>query len=196
MEIFKELIKYKLVKYHTEQFLDDILEMLYNSDKRHIANINRNDNSDKEHVKPLVVPLSDVNSFVNNLRNIISSFNINMYIYNLKKLFVDINAHRLIDEFEKLKKNEAFISFIMFKNDIYFLLNNENCDFSKKCVEEFNRTYDCDYTYETLCDEIRYKLKEIETRLKKYIFYMLDESLDNFINPWQALCEMKYSKYL
>ena len=128
MEIFKELIKYKLVKYHTEQFLDDILEMLYNSDKRHIANINRNDNSDKEHVKPLVVPLSDVNSFVNNLRNIISSFNINMYIYNLKKLFVDINAHRLIDEFEKLKKNEAFISFIMFKNDIYFLLNNENCE--------------------------------------------------------------------
>ena len=33
MDIFKELIKYRLIKYHTEQFLDDILEMLYNSDK-------------------------------------------------------------------------------------------------------------------------------------------------------------------
>ena len=64
MDIFKELIKYRLIKYHTEQFLDDILEMLYNNDKRHIAHIDLND---KETVKPLVVPLSDVNSFVNNL---------------------------------------------------------------------------------------------------------------------------------
>ena len=196
MDILKEIRKYKLVKYHTEQFLDDILEMLYNSDKRHIAHIDRNDNNDKEHVKPLVVPLSDVNSFVNNLRNIISAIHINMYIYDLKKLFVNINAHCLIDEFEKLKKNETFISFIIFKNDIDFLLNNEKDEFSKNCVEEFNRTYECDYTYETLRDEIGSKLKEIETRLKKYIFYMLDESLDNFINPWQALYEMKYSKYL
>ena len=195
MDIPKELIKYRLIKYHTEQFLDDILEMLYNSDKRHIANINRNDNNDKEHVKPLAVPLSDVNSFVNNLINVISTFHTNIYINNLKKLFVGIDAHCLINEFEKLKKNETFISFIIFKNDIDFLLNNENCEFSKNCVEEFNKTYDCDYTYETLREKIERKLKEIETRLKKYIFYMLDESLDNFINPWQALYEMKYLKY-
>lgn len=195
MDIFKELIKYRLIKYHTEQFLDDILEMLYNSDKRHIAHIDCNDNNDKEHVKPLTVPLSDVNSFVNNLINVISTFHTNMYINDLKKLFVDINAHCLIEEFEKLKKNEAFISFIIFKNNIDFLLNNKNDEFSKNCVDEFNRTYDCDYTYETLCEKIERKLKEIEDRLKKYIFYILDESLDNFINPWQALYEMKYFKY-
>ena len=189
MNIFKELIKYRLMKYHIEQFLDDILEMLYNSDKRHIAHIDRND---KETVKPLAVPLSDVNSFVNNLINVISAFHTNMYINDLKNLFVNINAYCLIEEFEKLKKNDTFISFIIFKNDIDFLLNNENSEFSKNCIEEFNKTYDCDYTYETLCEKIERKLKEIETRLKKYIFYMLDESLDNFINPWQALYEMKY----
>ena len=99
MNIFKELTKYKLIKYHIEQFLDDILEMLYNSGKRHIAHIERND---KEHVKPLVVPLSDVTSFANNLLNVISAFHANMYIDNLKKLFVDINVYHLIDEFEKL----------------------------------------------------------------------------------------------
>lgn len=192
MDIHKELIKYRLIKYHTEQFLDDILEILYNSDKRHIAHIDCNDNNDKEHVKPLTVPLSDVNSFVNNLINVISTFHTNIYINDLKKLFVCIDAHCLINEFEKLKKNETFISFIIFKNDIDFLLNNKNDEFSKNCVDEFNRTYDCDYTYETLCEKTRRKLKEIETRLKKYIFYMLDESLDNFINPWQALYEMKY----
>ena len=189
MDIFKELIKYRLMKYHIEQFLDDILEMLYNSDKRHIAHIDRND---KETVKPLAVPLSDANSFVNNLINVISAFHTNMYINDLKNLFVNINAYCLIEEFEKLKKNDTFISFIIFKNDIDFLLNNENSEFSKNCIEEFNKTYDCDYTYETLCEKIERKLKEIETRLKKYIFYMLDESLDNFINPWQALYEMKY----
>ena len=192
MDIFKELIKYRLIKYHTEQFLDDILEMLYNNDKRHIAHIDLND---KETVKPLIVPLSDVDSFVNNLINVISSFHTNMYINDLKNLFVGIDAHCLIEEFEKLKKNETFISFIIFKNDIDFLLNNENCEFSKNCVEEFNRTYDSNYTYETLCEKIERKLKEIETRLKKYIFYMLDESLDNFINPHQAMYEMKYLKY-
>ena len=98
----------------------------------------------------------------------------------------------LLMNLKKLKKNETFISFIIFKNDIDFLLNNENSEFSKNCVEEFNRTYDCDYTYETLCEKIERKLKDIETRLKKYIFYMLDESLDNFINPHQAMYEMKY----
>ena len=187
MNISKELIKYRLIKYHIEQFLDDILEMLYNSDKKHIAHIERND---KEIVKPLVIPLSDVTSFVNNLRNVISAFHINMYIDNLKKLFIGIDAHHLIDEFEKLKKNEIFISFIIFKNDIDFLLNNDNAEFSKNCVEEFNKTYDCDYTYEILCEKIESKWKAIEARLKKYIFYMLDESLDNFINPHQALYEM------
>lgn len=189
MNIFKELTKYKLIKYHIEQFLDDILEMLYNSGKRHIAHIERND---KEHVKPLVVPLSDVTSFANNLLNVISAFHANMYIDNLKKLFVDINVYHLIDEFEKLKKNETFISFIIFKNDIDFLLNNDNAEFSKNCVEEFNRVYDCDCTYEILCEEIGRKWKAIEARLKKYIFYMFDESLDNFINPHQAIYEMKY----
>ena len=189
MNISKELIKYKLIKYHIEQFLDDILEMLYNSDKRHIAHIELND---KEIVKPLAVPLSDVSSFANNLLNVISTFHINMYINNLKKLFVDIDAHHLIDEFEKLKKNETFISFIIFKNDIDFLLNHDNAEFSKNCVEEFNRTYDSDCTYEILCEEIGRKWKEIEDRLKKYIFYMLDESLDNFINPHQAIYEMEY----
>ena len=189
MNISKELTKYKLIKYHIEQFLDDILEMLYNSDQRCMAHVERND---EEPVKPLAVPLSDVTSFVNNLRNIISAFNTNMYINNLKKLFVGVDAQYLIDDFEKLRKNETFVSFIIFNNDIDFLLNNDNDEFSKNCVEEFNRTYDSDCTYETLCEEIRHKWKKIESRLKKYIFYMLDESLDNFIHPHQAIYEMKY----